>query len=87
MEKPHSEQQLADAFNHTIQKLLMDIHFFRQAKESDHDDFQIIENILHQYTFENRLEMKGLITRTIVDSLDLEYSLSEKLIWFDSSIR
>jgi len=43
--------------------------------------------ILNQYSFENRLEKKGLLTHTIIDSLDLEYSLGEKVIAFDNAIK
>lgn len=43
--------------------------------------------ILSEYRFENRLEMKGVLTRTIIDSLELDYSIGEELISFDERIR
>lgn len=43
--------------------------------------------ILDSYTFENRKEKKGTLTRTIIDSLELNYSLGEKFIEFDTSIK
>lgn len=49
-------------------------------------DYVRILNILSQYTYENRLLRKGLIARTIIDSLDIEYSLGEMLIKFDRDI-
>ncbi|WP_257666485.1 hypothetical protein [Parapedobacter tibetensis] len=42
--------------------------------------------ILYQYSFENRFQVKGLLSHTIVDSLNLEYSLGEKIIKFDHDI-
>ena len=46
-----------------------------------------ILEILNQYSFENRLQKKGLLSHTIVDSLELDYSLGEKFIKFDNEIR
>lgn len=43
--------------------------------------------ILNTYSFENRKEKKGVLTRTIIDSLELDYSLGEKFIEFDNSIK
>jgi hypothetical protein len=42
--------------------------------------------ILTSYTFENRLGMKGTLSRIMVDSLDLPYALGEKVIQFDKAI-
>lgn len=47
---------------------------------------QLLE-ILNQYSFENRLQKKGLLSHTIIDSLELDYSLGEKFIQFDNDIR
>jgi len=43
--------------------------------------------LLEKYTYENRLQFKGIITRTIIDSLELPYDLAEKFIDFDNGIR
>ncbi len=43
--------------------------------------------IMNRYTFENRLQTKGLVTRVIIDSLQLDYSIGEKFIKFDNSIK
>lgn len=42
--------------------------------------------LLSKYTFENRLKTKGLLTHTIIDSMELEYSIGEKFIQFDNDI-
>lgn len=44
-----------------------------------------ILDILEQYTYQNRLNNKGLLTHTIIDSLSLNIFL-EEYIWFDKSI-
>ena len=43
--------------------------------------------ILDSYTFENQIEKKGTLTRKIIDSFELDYSLGEKFIEFDNSIK
>lgn len=42
-----------------------------------------IRRILLHYTFENRLECKGILTRVTIDSLELPYELAEQIIQFD----
>jgi len=42
--------------------------------------------IVHQYTYVNRLQKKGLLSHTIIDSLDLDYSYGEIFINFDNEI-
>ncbi len=42
--------------------------------------------IMNEYTFINRLEMKGVLSRAIIDSLTLDYSIGEKFIEFDNRI-
>jgi len=42
--------------------------------------------ILDKYTFNNRFEMKGLLSHTIVDSIELDYSITEKFMYFDKHI-
>jgi hypothetical protein len=42
--------------------------------------------ILGKYTFEDRLQVKGLLSHTLIDSLELNYSLGEKFIKFDNDI-
>ena len=42
--------------------------------------------ILESYSFENRKEKKGVLTRTIIDSLEMDYFLGEKFIQFDNCI-
>ena len=43
--------------------------------------------IMNEYTFINRLEMKGVLSRAIIDSLTLDYSIGEKFIEFDNRIK
>ena len=46
-----------------------------------------LSEILNQYSFENRFQKKGLLSHTIVDSLQLDYSFGEKFIKFDNDIK
>jgi len=55
-------------------------------KNEENSLIKILE-ILNQYTYENRLELKGLLSHTIIDSLELDYALAERLILFDNSIK
>ena len=50
------------------------------------NDLKILLEILTQYLFENRLQMKGSLTHTIIDSLEIDYNLGEKFIQFDKNI-
>jgi len=54
--------------------------------ENDKKDILIVKNILHQYTFSNRLQQKGRLSRTIIDSLNLSYQLGDLFIKFDQNI-
>ena len=54
------------------------------------DDIKSLEKlleILHGYSFENQKNKKGTLTRTIIDSLELDYSIGEKFIEFDNNIK
>ena len=42
--------------------------------------------ILDDYTYENRIKYKGLVTRVLIDSLQLDYQIGELVIVFDNSI-
>ncbi len=55
----------------------------------EHDQTSLIKllELLNQYSFENRLEQKGLLSHTIIDSLELDYSLGEIFIKFDNDIK
>jgi hypothetical protein len=55
--------------------------------EQDRISFIKLLELLNQYSFENRLQQKGLLSHTIIDSLELDYSLGEKFIKFDNDIK
>ncbi|SDL40485.1 hypothetical protein SAMN04488090_0742 [Siphonobacter aquaeclarae] len=42
--------------------------------------------LLDHYSFENRLLVKGLLSHTVIDTLELPYSLGDLLIRFDHQI-
>lgn len=42
--------------------------------------------LLDHYSFENRLLVKGLLSHTVIDTLELPYSLGDQLIRFDHQI-
>jgi uncharacterized alpha-E superfamily protein len=60
-----------------------------QVSISEHDRTCLMKllELLNQYSFENRLYQKGLLSRTIIDSLELDYSIGEKFIKFDNDIK
>jgi hypothetical protein len=55
---------------------------------SDSEKFGLIKliEILNGYSFDNRLQKKGLLSHTIVDSLDIDYSIGELFLKFDNDI-
>lgn len=50
------------------------------------ESLQTAYTIISSYTYANRLEKKGIITRIIIDSLTLDYGIGEKIMGFDSAI-
>ena len=74
-----SKQKLLDLINNIYQNV--------DLSNSEKTSLGKTLKLLEKYTYENRLEMKGTLTRTIIDSLELSYSLGEKLIEFDQCIR
>jgi hypothetical protein len=58
-----------------------------EIPEQDKISLSKLLEILNQYSFENRLQKKGLLSHTIIDSLELDYILGEKFINFDNDIR
>lgn len=56
-------------------------------KTPDSSEITTILEILNQYTFDNRLKLKGTLTRYIIDSSEVDYSIGEKVIEFDTNIR
>jgi len=55
---------------------------------SDSEKFGLLKliEILNGYSFDNRLQKKGLLSHTIVDSLDIDYSIGELFRKFDDDI-
>lgn len=43
--------------------------------------------VMNEYTFANRLEIKGFLSHVIVDSLTVDYSVGDKFIEFDNHIK
>lgn len=54
--------------------------------DSNLESIDRLIRILDAYTFENRLRLKGLLSHTIVDSIDLENPIADELIKFDNDI-
>ena len=52
--------------------------------EQDKISLSKLIDLLNLYSYENRLQKKGLLSHTIIDSLELDYSLGEKFINFDN---
>lgn len=76
-------------FNKTKKELMDLIHSYlneNNTTRTNKIEFTKILEILNQYTFENRLQKKGLLSHTIIDSLELDYYIGEKFIIFDNNI-
>jgi hypothetical protein len=71
-------------FNQNKQNLLHDLT--ANENPSRPNDLNLLIQILESYTFDNRLTMKGTLSRTLVDSLDLPFEIGEKVILFDKAI-
>lgn len=69
-----------------LSNLISDSLTKKRFNERDKISLNKLLEILNQYTFENRLQKKGLLSHTIIDSLELDYSLGEKFIKFDDAI-
>ncbi len=46
----------------------------------------ILLSILSQYTYDNRLKIKGLLSHTIIDSLEIDQDIADAFIKFDRQI-
>lgn len=55
--------------------------------EQDKTSLMRLLELLNQYSFENRLYRKGLLSHTIIDSLELGHSIGEKVVKFDIDIK
>lgn len=42
--------------------------------------------MLNLYTFENRLNQKGILSQYIIDSAEMDYSIGDKIVEFDVNI-
>lgn len=58
----------------------------KELSTENRSSCNILSALLAEYSYENRLEKKGLLTHTIIDSLELDYSIGEKFIEFDNRI-
>lgn len=78
------------SFENNKQVLIALVSVFKRNKylsNIEENSIKKLLEILDEYSFENRLKKKGLLTRTIIDSLELDYSLGERFIEFDNRIR
>jgi predicted ArsR family transcriptional regulator len=58
-----------------------------QVSKQNQEALKKLLEILNEYSFENRLQMKGTLSHTIIDSLDLDATLGEKFMKFDDTIK
>jgi len=79
-----------EIFNKTkviLTKLIKDNLAKIDISEQDRTSLSILLELLNQYSFENKLQQKGLLSHSIIDSSELDYSLGEKFIKFDNDIK
>ena len=50
------------------------------------DEANRLLSILKDYAFQDRFKMKGTLTHTIIDSLNLDYSIAAEFLKFDEDI-
>ena len=74
-------------YKENLNKLIQDFLANDSLEENTKASLIKLSEILNQYSFENRLDKKGLLSHTIIDSLELNYSFGEKFIMFDNSIK
>ena len=68
-------------------KLTDEVVISETASDKDKEAVVHLSNILKEYSYENRLELKGCLTRTIIDScLGLDYEIGDRFIDFDNFI-
>ncbi len=58
----------------------------KELKIKERDSLLTLYQIIEGYNFGNRLLKKGALTRFIIDSAVLDYSIGEKFILFDKKI-
>lgn len=76
-------------FEKRKRELIDKLNFYianNQIDGNEEEDYIIMLGILDELTFENRLQIKGSIAHTIVDSLNIHQDLGSELILFDGSI-
>ncbi|WP_316810333.1 hypothetical protein [Pedobacter heparinus] len=54
--------------------------------DKQRDDIHWVLGILKKYNFYNLSQMKGLLARTVVDSLELDYAIGGMIIEFDNGL-
>ncbi len=68
-------------------KDLKEYSAFKKLTQSEEESVTLLKEILiNEYTLENRMKVKGLLSRVIVDSVDLPYDFTEKFIVFDQNL-
>ncbi|QKJ31688.1 hypothetical protein HQ865_18595 [Mucilaginibacter mali] len=79
------ERQIFETQKQALIKLIDEYLTQKHSIEHKAGLYHIL-GIINQHTYDNRLHLKGTITHTIIDSLQLDYLLGEKLIRFDENI-
>jgi hypothetical protein len=77
-------------FNRQKAKLLNSINSKLSDQATGRQDVYELEHVLkivEGYHFRNRLSMKGVLTHTIIDSIQLDSEFLVPFIYFDKSIK
>lgn len=78
-----------DSFDQRKQNLLILIEDRIRSKginANERSSLLKLREIISDYIFQNRFEMKGVLSHTITDSLTLDYFLASQFIEFDEAI-
>lgn len=78
-----------ELFNDRLKKLRSVAIDTRDNLKTDYktkESIKTLLNILDKYNYENRVSLKGLLSNTIIDSLEIDSTIGAKFIEFDKSI-
>jgi len=81
-----SNKDSFDKRKHNLSTLIEDRINAKDISAIERSSLLKLRELIREYTFLNRFEMKGILSHTIVDSLTLDYSLASQFIEFDEAI-
>ena len=77
-----------DLFNQRKNNLINELseRLEKSCSETERKELKLVIAILHQYTYSNRLQKKGMVSHFLIDSSNLDYEIGDPIIMFDKCI-